>query len=95
MNQVKAYSKRLKLSREIVDQAEEYHRLAEVKCSSSLRAEPCLSLVCIDLACVKHGEPVDKVRLAICTILIYQFKSGSQCIYVTCRSARYYHATVR
>ncbi len=61
MSQVKVFSKRLKLSGAIVEQAQEYHRLAEVKCSSSLRAEPCLTLVCIDLACVKHGEPVDKV----------------------------------
>ncbi len=62
MNQVRSYSKRLKLPGAVTEQAEEYHRLAEVKCSSSLRTEPSLTLVCIDLACVKLGEPVDKVR---------------------------------
>ena len=62
MNQVRSYSKRLKLPGAVTEQAEEYHRLAEVKCSSSLRTEPSLTLVCIDLACVKLGEPVNKVR---------------------------------
>ena len=61
MSQVKAFSRRLRLPTAVGEKAEEYHRLAEVKCSSMMRTEPCLTLVCIEIACGKLGEPVDKV----------------------------------
>lgn len=45
------------------EQAREYHRLAEVKCSAAVRglSSTALALICIELACTQLGEPIDKV----------------------------------
>lgn len=62
MSQVQAFSRRLRLPKAVEEKAKEYHRLSEVKCSSAMKSEPCLTLVCIEIACGKLGEPIDKVR---------------------------------
>ena len=52
------------------EQAREYHRLAEVKCSAAVRglSSTALALICIELACTQLGEPIDKVPVLTVTL---------------------------
>ena len=63
MQQVAEFSRRFQLSQSVSSQAQEYYRLAEVKGVLSLRgvSGPCLALICLEIACNQHGEPLDKV----------------------------------
>ena len=61
------------------EQAREYHRLAEVKCSAAIRglSSTALALICIELACTQLREPIDKVSaaavLSLCVCVLYIF----------------------
>ena len=64
MEQVKEFLRRFQVPQSVGEQALEYHRLAEVKCSTVVRglSGSSLALICIELACTQLGEPFDKVH---------------------------------
>ena len=65
MEQVRELLKRVRVAAAVEKRAFEYCRLAEVKCSSHSLTPSCLAMVCIELACVQLGEPLDKVQLTV------------------------------
>ena len=55
------FSKTLGVSAAVKSQAQEYCRLAELKCPRGALSSSCIAVICIELASAERGEPFDKV----------------------------------
>ncbi len=66
---MKEFSRRLHVSAAVTSQALEYGRLSEIKCPRGSMSPSCMAAICIELAAVKLGEPLDKVFYTLRTEL--------------------------